>query len=61
MQSIADRFISRFINCAKGLKIGDPMDENTDIAPLVRAEQVARIDEQVNDSISKGATILHKS
>ncbi|ADI75056.1 Aldehyde Dehydrogenase [Methanohalobium evestigatum Z-7303] len=58
MESIADEFISKFVNATRNLTIGDPMDENTDIGPLVSDKQIKLIEEQVNDAVSKGAEVL---
>jgi succinate-semialdehyde dehydrogenase/glutarate-semialdehyde dehydrogenase len=39
----------------EGLKVGDPMDENTDIGPLVNAESRDEIVEQVENALAEGA------
>lgn len=59
-QSVSEQFTSKFVEFARALKVGDPMDENTDIGPLVRKEQVTLIEEQVRDATAKGATVLLK-
>uniref|UniRef100_UPI0025DD4229 aldehyde dehydrogenase family protein n=1 Tax=Methanohalobium sp. TaxID=2837493 RepID=UPI0025DD4229 len=58
MESIADEFISKFVNATRNLTMGDPMDENTDIGPLVSDKQIKLIEEQVNDAVSKGAEVV---
>ena len=35
-ESIAEEFTSKFIEHSSNLKVGDPMDPDTDIGPLVR-------------------------
>ncbi len=57
-ESIADRFERPFVEAMKNLKIGDPMDEKTDIGPLATADQVKRLDEQVRISVAGGARLL---
>ncbi len=56
--AIAEEFTSKFVELASELAVGDPMDEKTDIGPLVRQEQIEVIDEQVKDALSKGAKAL---
>ncbi|MDC4226634.1 MAG: aldehyde dehydrogenase family protein [Candidatus Manganitrophus sp.] len=53
-ESIAEPFERQFVEAMKNLKIGDPMDEQTDIGPLATADQVKILDEQVRKSVSGG-------
>ncbi len=43
--------------CARQ-KLGDARDQATDLGPLVAERQVVRIEEQVQDAIDKGATVV---
>lgn len=58
MEDVAEEFTERFVQGTKKLKVGDPMDPETDIGPMVREEQVQILESQVNDAISKGAKVL---
>ena len=58
VQSIAQEFTSKFVEIASKLKVGDPMNPDTDMGPLVRKEQIQIIEDQVKDSLSKGAKVL---
>jgi succinate-semialdehyde dehydrogenase/glutarate-semialdehyde dehydrogenase len=40
------------------LKIGDGIDENTQLGPMVNAEAVAKIDGLVQDAVARGARII---
>ncbi|VVB56055.1 D-glyceraldehyde dehydrogenase (NADP(+)) [uncultured archaeon] len=60
VKSIADEFTSKFIEFVSGFKVGDPMDADTDIGPLVREQQIEALEEQVKDALSKGAKVLLK-
>ncbi len=55
VKSVARRFADRFTREFEKRKTGDPMDPKTDVGPLVNSQQVAVVDEQVKDAISKGA------
>lgn len=56
-ESIHDDFVSRFIDKARKLKVGDPMAAETDFGPKVNAREVAHITELVRQSIEQGATL----
>ena len=58
MKKIADEFIEKFIQNTEKLCIGDPLDESTDIGPLVNSQSLETIDTIVHDSIKDGAELL---
>lgn len=51
-------FIDKFINELKQLKMGDPMDESTQIGPLARKDLADQLQSQVKRSIDEGAELL---
>lgn len=57
VKRVAEKFLDRFINKTKSLKVGDPMSPETDIGPVVRDEALKTIDRQVKDSVKVGAKI----
>lgn len=56
--SIADEFEKRFVDTVKSLKIGDPLDEQTFIGPMARADLRDELDEQVKASLREGARLV---
>lgn len=56
--AIADSFIEAFRNKVAALKVGDPMDENTDMGPLARKDLADDLEDQVNRSIKAGAKVV---
>ncbi len=58
MEEVSEDFTERFVENTLDLNIGDPMDPETDIGPMVRNEQMLILEEQVSDAISKGAKPL---
>ncbi len=58
LKDVADAFTEKFIEKTKQLKAGDPMEPETDIGPLVREEQRAKVEAQVSRSLGQGAKIL---
>jgi succinate-semialdehyde dehydrogenase / glutarate-semialdehyde dehydrogenase len=57
-ESIADEFEKRFVAAMKALKVGDPLDESTDIGPLATPRIVDDIEKQVRESVAAGAQLL---
>lgn len=52
---IADEFVPLFIKKAAELKMGDPMDETTQMGPMARLDLREDLHQQVTDSIAQGA------
>lgn len=57
-EKIADEFKKIFSARLSAIKIGDPMDESTDIGPLAKADMLASLNEQLRDAVEKGAEII---
>lgn len=57
-ESIAAAFEKRFVAAMAALKVGDPMQETTQIGPLVSKQGVEELDRQVKDSVRQGARLL---
>ena len=55
--SVADELSTRMAAQAEALRVGDPLDENTDIGPLINAGEAARVDEWVKEAIAGGARL----
>jgi betaine-aldehyde dehydrogenase len=58
VQSIADEFTRRMEQYVKSLVLGDPMNPETDIGPLISAEALAMVEQQVAVSVQQGARVL---
>jgi len=57
-EQIAAEFETKFAAAMAALKVGDPMDEATDVGPLAMPQIVNDIDEQVRKSVELGARIV---
>jgi succinate-semialdehyde dehydrogenase/glutarate-semialdehyde dehydrogenase len=55
---IYEEYERRFVEEMKSLRIGDPMNEATDIGPLATPQIVKDLNEQVQKSVAKGARLL---
>ncbi len=56
--AIAADFESRFVKAMESMKVGDPLDEATQIGPLATPDILEGLDQQVRQSIAKGARLL---
>ena len=57
-QQITEQFEKRFVSRMAALKVGDPMDPNTDIGPLATADVLRGLEEQVKKTVEMGARVL---
>ena len=58
VEAIADAFVQRFVQAASRLRLGDPNDEATTLAPMARDDLRDELHQQVQSSIAKGAKPL---
>lgn len=56
-RDIYDAFVEHFTATVAGFVVGDPMDAATYIGPLARAAQLQVLEAQVDDALSRGATL----
>jgi len=57
-EAIADQFIQKFVEQFKALKVGDPMQSDTDVGPLATPQILEDLDSQVKASVVAGAKVL---
>lgn len=57
-EQIADRFEREFVKQMEALKIGDPLDESTELGPLATQSGVADLERDIEKSVAAGAKIL---
>lgn len=57
-ENIVDTFSEKFTAEVKKLKVGNGMEEGTDIGPIINGKGYEKIVDQVNDAIEKGAEVL---
>ncbi len=59
VKGISKDFETQVLENMKSLKIGNSLDESTNLGPLARPEFLMKIGSQVNDAISRGAKVLY--
>ena len=57
-ESIADAFLERIVALAKHIRLGDPMDSDTEMGPLCTAAQVNRVKQEIATAVEQGGTVL---
>lgn len=57
-EKIYDRFMSAFEAKTKGLKMGDPLAEDTDVGPMIDEEAAKKTEEWVDEARDQGARIV---
>ena len=58
-ESIHDEVLARVAEKASKIRIGDPLDENSQMGPLATRAQLDNIDSTVADAKANGATLVH--
>ena len=55
MEAVAAEFQERFLANLRALKMGNPVDDETDLGPMAKKDQVQELEAQLADALSKGA------
>ena len=57
-ERIADDFERRFVTALAALRVGDPMQADTQVGPLAGPQLVEDLERQVRESVAQGARVL---
>jgi acyl-CoA reductase-like NAD-dependent aldehyde dehydrogenase len=57
-EAVWDDFMGRFVEAARGLKVGDPLDPKTDVGSMVDAKAAERTARWVDEASSMGGRVL---
>jgi acyl-CoA reductase-like NAD-dependent aldehyde dehydrogenase len=55
---VYEDFVNRLVKQVESLKVGDPMDPDTDVGPVIDQGSLERIGEWVDKAVSQGAEVL---
>ncbi len=58
-EDIADQFLDTMLHLASSIKLGDPLQEETQMGPLATLGQMNLIENEISNAKSQGAKILH--
>jgi len=57
-ESIIDEFTEKLGQMISGIKVGNGMDNDSDIGPLINEAGLRKVETHVNDAVKKGATVV---
>ncbi len=57
-EPVFDRFTEQLVQGVRKLKCGDPMDESTDVPPLIREQDAIRVTQWIDEAVQAGAKLL---
>lgn len=57
-EKIYERFMADFLDAVKKLKMGDPLEESTDVGPMINLEAAEQTEEWVSEALDNGANLL---
>ncbi len=57
-EKIYDAFMAEFLERTKKLAVGDPLDEKTDVGPMIDEAAARQTEEWVGEAVGKGARLL---
>ncbi|XYS42448.1 NAD-dependent succinate-semialdehyde dehydrogenase [Acinetobacter baumannii] len=56
--AIYDEFVAKLKVKVDALKVGNGLDEDTDIGPLINRKAIQKVEEHIQDALSKGAVLV---
>jgi glyceraldehyde-3-phosphate dehydrogenase (NADP+) len=57
-KTVYDPFLREFLPRVESLKVGDPLDETTDVGPMISEKEAQRVEEWVAEARRQGAKVL---
>jgi acyl-CoA reductase-like NAD-dependent aldehyde dehydrogenase len=57
-EAVYDSFVAAFLEGATALKVGDPLDDETDVGPMIALAEAERAGSWVKEALSGGAKLL---
>ncbi len=57
-EDVADAFTARLVANAEALRVGDPLDPETDVGPLISPGDRDRVKEWIDEAVAAGAELL---
>lgn len=57
-RSTYDAFLEHFLPAVKTLRVGDPMDEQTQMGPMVSEKEASRVEQWIGEAVAGGARLV---
>jgi len=55
---VLDEFLDKLITLVKNIKVGDPINEDTDMGPIISEPAAKRVETWIKEAVERGAKIL---
>lgn len=57
-ESVAEKFIGKFVDFTKALRMGNPMESGVDLGPMIHEAQRKKVEEKLDGALKAGAKLL---
>lgn len=57
-RAIADAFLERFLAATRALRVGNPLERDCDVGPMISDEATDRAESWIREAVAEGATLL---
>ena len=57
-EEVADAFLCRLLERTKRLKVGDPLEEDTDLGAMISSDHYSRVMQYINKGVQEGAQLV---
>lgn len=57
-EDVFDLYLSKLKSAVDNLKVGDPMQEDTDVGPMISPSEVERVQEWLSEAVREGAKLI---
>ncbi|SEQ23380.1 NAD-dependent succinate-semialdehyde dehydrogenase [Piscibacillus halophilus] len=58
-ESVQEKFSQKLLEHIQSLKVGEGLDPNTDIGPLINEQAVSKVESHLNDAVKQGAEVVY--
>ncbi len=58
VEAVYNEFLEQFTEKMKQIKMGDPMEKDTELGPVARMDLMLELDDQIKRSVGKGANLV---
>ncbi len=58
VEDVYDEFVEAAAEAAESLKVGDPLDEDTDVGPLINDHALEKVLKHIEDAVNRGAEVV---
>lgn len=54
---VYESFLDQFVKSTEALVVGDPLDENTDVGPMISEKEAERLEQWIREAVANGARV----